>query len=157
LAAKSERSRSGRSSKACRFGGTTTTSAARSMPSAINSKPGGIPAPAARPPRRRKVRYRPRRSAVATLRADGPQAAHLIYQGVPSWVLSTVRLAVVDKSMVERLPSVPNRGSNVFYREAGATKKRNSPGHMLVLRTLLFGPAHGHQIGKRIRRDVAWR
>ena len=44
----------------------------------------------------------------------------------------------------------------VFHGEAGTTKKNLLQGtlDMLIQRTLLYGPAHGHQIGKHIQRTT---
>ena len=49
-----------------------------------------------------------------------------------------------------------HRGSNVFHGEANTATRELLQGtlDMLILRTLLYGPAHGHQIGKHIQRTT---
>ena len=67
----------------------------------------------------------------------------------PSWD------SVLDGSVVDNLPSLCRR-SNVFYQKTGTTAGNVLQGtlDMLILRTLLYGPAHGHQIGKHIQRTT---
>jgi PadR family transcriptional regulator PadR len=58
--------------------------------------------------------------------------------------------------MVERLPFLQIGGSTVYHGETNTARTGLLQGtlDMLVLRTLLYGPAHGHQIGKHIQRTT---
>jgi PadR family transcriptional regulator PadR len=62
----------------------------------------------------------------------------------------------LDKTTVEYLPSAPIGGR--ISTMAKHTRQRASVLQgtldMLILRTLLYGPAHGHEIGKHIQRTT---
>jgi PadR family transcriptional regulator PadR len=62
----------------------------------------------------------------------------------------------LDEVRVERLPSWPSEGrlssmANPKQQRAGLLQGTLD---MLILRTLLYGPSHGHQIGKHIQRTT---
>src|SRR5437899_9886157 len=58
--------------------------------------------------------------------------------------------------MVECLPLCPidSRMSSMAKRTRGRANLLQGTLDMLILRTLLYGPAHGHQIGKHILRTT---
>jgi len=60
---------------------------------------------------------------------------------------SVGRLPTVKQFRVEYLPSMANETSDRVQLLQGTLD-------MLILRTLLFGPAHGHQIAKHIQRTT---
>jgi PadR family transcriptional regulator PadR len=57
------------------------------------------------------------------------------------------RLPCLAPPRVEYLPNMPNESSGRIELLQGTLD-------MLILRTLLFGPAHGHQIAKHIQRTT---
>src|SRR2546429_9096650 len=65
-------------------------------------------------------------------------------------------MRAVDKSTVEGLPSPPIGGR--ISTMAKHTRQRanvlQGTLDMLILRTLILGPAHGHEIGKHIQRTT---
>lgn len=58
--------------------------------------------------------------------------------------------------MVEYLPSVPIEGltSTMAKKTTQSANLLQGTLDMLILRTLLYGPAHGHHIGKHIQRTT---
>src|ERR1700744_1069667 len=58
--------------------------------------------------------------------------------------------------MVERLPScsIGGRTSSMAKQAPQRSVVLQGTLDMLILRTLLYGPAHGHQIGKQIQRTT---
>ncbi len=62
----------------------------------------------------------------------------------------------LDKSTVECLPSLPIGGRTSTMAKNTRQRANVLQGtlDMLILRTLLYGPAHGHQIGKHIQRTT---
>src|SRR3984885_10362514 len=80
--------------------------------------------------------------------------------------LSTL-VEISNTSTRESIVSLDNRWSNVYHRlqiegRLSSMTKQTQPRtgllqgtlDMLILRTLLYGPAHGHQIGKHIQRTT---
>lgn len=73
----------------------------------------------------------------------------------------------IERLFPSRLLKLDNRRSGIYYRRqiegrittmAKQTQQRGAVLQgtldMLILRTLLYGPAHGHQIGKHIQRTT---
>jgi len=69
-----------------------------------------------------------------------------------------IRLAnlTLDQSTVECLPSVPIEGriSTMVKKVQQRANVLQGTLDMLILRTLLYGSAHGHEIGKHIQRTT---
>ena len=65
-------------------------------------------------------------------------------------------LLALDQSIVECLPSssIGGRISTMTKKAAQRANVLQGTLDMLILRTLLYGPAHGHEIGKHIQRTT---
>src|SRR5260370_5090824 len=75
---------------------------------------------------------------------------------VKSWFELEVWISGRDKSTVECLPSTPigGRMSTMAKHTRQRANVLQGTLDMLILRTLLYGPAHGHQIRKHIQRTT---
>ena len=64
--------------------------------------------------------------------------------------------AVLDQLIVDRLPLSSNEGrlSSMTKQTQQRSNLLQGTLDMLILRTLFYGPAHGHQIGKHIQRTT---
>lgn len=67
-----------------------------------------------------------------------------------------VRHSILDASIVDGLPSFPTEGRPSSMKKQIQQHSNLLLGtlDMLILQTLLYGPAHGHYIGKHIQRTT---